>query len=229
MRILIVLFVLVTFISCIGCASYFPVQQSGMISSYPSGADLYLLEENSTQETYLGKTPKKVDLVSERRYQWKIKASHKNFEPLVWHVHGGKEIDHHFAFSDISKEMLQALQEKFKPYGFDVIQFVTYAKANLKARAEIDFGRFVPDIDFRDFKGGKYVEVKITYPVTYNTLRVSMYQAASMTFDEVVKKLATQIVTTFKKQDSIAGFIFNISYSDMDFLEKEKNITDGKK
>jgi hypothetical protein len=93
---------------------------------------------------------------------------------------------------------------------------------NLKTRGEINFGSIAPDIDFRTFKEHTYVEVKINYLVTFNTLRVSMYEAASMTFDEVVKKLATKIVTDFKKQDSITGFIFNISYSDMDFLAKEK-------
>lgn len=217
-------FALLAFLLCVGCATGFPVQQSGMMTSYPSGADLYLSEEHSTQESYLGKTPTNVSLVSDRPFNWKIRAAHKDYEPLTWFVHGGNEIDHHFAFLDISKEMLIALQEKFKPYGFDVIEFVAYAKNNLKTRGEINFGSIAPEIDFKTFKEQNYIEVKINYLVTYNTLRVSMYEAASMTFDEVVKKLAKKIITDFKKQDSITGFIFNISYSDMDFLAKEKTL-----
>lgn len=224
MKIFPLLFVLLSLLPSIGCVTGFPVQQTGMISSYPSGADLYLSEEHGTKESYIGKTPTSVSLVSDRSYQWKIRAVHKNYEPLGWFVHGGKDIDHHFAFLDISEEMLLALQEKFKPYGFDVIEFVNFAKNNLKTRGEINFGSIAPDIDFKNFKGQNYIEVKINYLVTYNTLKVSMYEAASMTFDEVVKKLAKRIVMDFKKQDSITGFIFNISYSDMDFLAKEETL-----
>ena len=121
------------------------------------------------------------------------------------------------------KELLAKLQEKqkqFLPYGFDILDFVNYAKTALRVKGGVDFGGAVPEIDFRSFKGKNYVEIKIDYLVTYNTLRVSMYEAASMTFDEIVKKLAKKISTDFKKQDDIAGFIFFVSYTNRDFLEK---------
>jgi hypothetical protein len=133
MKIFLLLLVLLILLPSIGCVTGFPVQQTGMISSYPSGADLYLSEELGTKESYIGKTPISVSLVSDRPYDWKIRAAHKGYEPLVCFVHGGKDIDHHFAFSDISKEMLLTLQEKFKPYGFDVIEFVNFAKNNFRA------------------------------------------------------------------------------------------------
>jgi len=41
-----------------------------------------------------------------------------------------------------------------------------------------------------------------------------------MTFDEIVTKLAKRISTDFKKQDEIAGFIFNVTYTNKDFSEK---------
>lgn len=47
-----------------------------------------------------------------------------------------------------------------------------------------------------------------------------MYESASLTFDEIVKKLAKKIVTDFKKQDSITGFIFNVTYTNKDFMEE---------
>ena len=121
------------------------------------------------------------------------------------------------------KELLAKLQEKqkqFLPYGFDVLDFVNFAKTALRVKGGVDFGGAVPEIDFRTFKGKNYVEVKIDYLVTYNTLRVSMYEAASMTFDEIVKKLAKKISIDFKRQDDIAGFIFFVSYTNKDFLEK---------
>jgi hypothetical protein len=46
-----------------------------------------------------------------------------------------------------------------------------------------------------------------------------MYDAASMTFNEIVKKLAKKLSTDFKKQDEIEGFIFNVTYTNKDFLE----------
>jgi len=115
---------------------------------------------------------------------------------------------------------LKVKQEQFLQYGFDVLDFVDYAKGTLKTRGEIDFGGAIPEIDFRTFKEKPYVEVKINYLVTYNTLKVSMYDAASMTFDEIVTKLAKKLSTDFKKQDKIAGFIFNVTYTNKDFLEK---------
>lgn len=117
-------------------------------------------------------------------------------------------------------EKLNLVQEKFKPYGFDILGFVGFARDNLKVRGEINFGDAVPEIDFRKFKDNNYVEVKINYLVTYNSLKVSMYDAASMTFDEIVKKLAKKISTDFKAQENIAGFIFNVTYTTKDFLEK---------
>lgn len=117
-------------------------------------------------------------------------------------------------------EKLNLVQEKFKPYGFDVLGFVGFARDNLKVRGEINFGGAVPEIDFRKFKDNNYVEVKINYLVTYNSLKVSMYDAASMTFDEIVKKLAKKISTDFKAQESIEGFIFNVTYTNKDFSEK---------
>lgn len=208
-------------ISLIESLLYFNYRRD-IISSNPSGVDLYLSDEKSTKESYLGKTPTKVSLVSEKLFQWKIRAVHKDYEPLEWFVHGGINIDHHFAFIDTGQTRLPLfiLQEKFKPYGFDVIEFLAFARNNLKTRGEINFGNISPEIDFRDFKGHNYVEVKINYLVTYNTLRVSMYDAASMTFDEIVKKLAKKIATDFKKQDEIEGFIFNVTYTNKDFLQK---------
>jgi hypothetical protein len=50
-----------------------------------------------------------------------------------------------------------------------------------------------------------------------------MYESASMTFDEVVKKLAKEILTSFKNQETIAGFIFKVTYSAKDFLKKEES------
>lgn len=229
------IFTLITSTGCVSDLQGFPVKQSGVISSYPSGADLYLSEENSDKESYLGKTPQTISLVSERRYQWQIKAAHEPYEPLVWHIWGGKEIDHHFVFQDWSKteqerirKALMAKRDQFLQYGFDVLDFVNYAKANLKVRGEINFGGVIPEIDFRTFKNKEYVEVKANYLVTYNTLKVSMYDAASMTFDEIVKKLAIKIMTDFKKQDAIAGFIFKVTYTNKDFSEKNdwpRNVT----
>ena len=120
----------------------------------------------------------------------------------------------------ILMEKLKAKRDQFLKYGFDVLEYVKYAKSNLRIKYDIDFGGAVPEIDFRTFKEKKYVEVKVNYPVTFNTLKVSMYESASMTFDEIVKKLAIRISQDFKKQDEIAGFIFNITYSNKNFLEK---------
>ena len=123
---------------------------------------------------------------------------------------------------------LKAKQEQFLQYGFDILDFINYAKATLKTKGEINFGGAIPEIDFRTFKEKLYLEVKINYLVTYNTLKVSMYDAASMTFDEVVAKLARKLSTDFKKQDEIAGFIFNVTYTNKDFLEKydmPRNVT----
>ena len=121
------------------------------------------------------------------------------------------------------KELLARLQtkrEQFLAYGFDVIDFVDFAKSTLKVKGGVDFGGAVPEIDFRTFKNRNYVEIKIGYLVTYNTLKVSMYDAASITFDEVVKKLAKKISMDFKKQDTLDGFIFNVTYTNKDFSEK---------
>ena len=115
---------------------------------------------------------------------------------------------------------LKAKQEQFMQYGFDVLDFVKYSKSTLRMKGEINFGGAIPEIDFRNFKEKSYVEVKINYLVTYNTLKVSMYDAASMTFDEIVKKLAKKLSTDFKNQDEIAGFIFNVTYTNKDFSEK---------
>jgi hypothetical protein len=115
---------------------------------------------------------------------------------------------------------LKAKREQFLHYGFDVLDFVNYAKATLRIKGEINFGGAIPEIDFRTFKNKNYVEIKVNYLVTYNILKVSMYDAASMTFDEIVKKLATKITTDFKKQDDIAGFIFKVTYTNKDFSEK---------
>ena len=115
---------------------------------------------------------------------------------------------------------LKAKREQFLQYGFDVLDFVNYAKATLRIKGEINFGGAIPEIDFRTFKNMNYVEIRVNYLVTYNTLKVSMYDAASMTFDEIVKKLATKITTDFKKQDDIAGFIFKVTYTNKDFSEK---------
>ncbi len=115
---------------------------------------------------------------------------------------------------------LKAKREMFLPYGFDVLDFVSYAKATLRVKGDINFGGAVPEIDFRTFKDKNCVEIKVNYLVTYNTLKVSMYEAASMTFDEIVKKLAKKISTDFKKQDEISGFIFNVTYTNKDFSEK---------
>lgn len=233
---ILVLLVSVILLPSIGCVSEFPFKQSGLISSYPSGVDLYLLEDNSTKESYLGKTPQSISLVTERRWQWKIKAVYKDSEPVLWFVHPWENINHEFDFTYEEKERHKAEEERrnaelleklkgakreiFLPYGFDVLDFVAFAEGNLRIRGDIDFGAGVPEIDFRTFKDKNYVEVKINYLVAYNILRVSMYEAASMTFDEIVKKLAKKISTDFKKQNEIAGFIFNITYTNKDFSEK---------
>lgn len=246
MKVFIILFALFILLPSIGCVTglpVFPVQQTGTITSYPSGADLYLIEEYGTKDSHIGKTPLQVSLVSHKVFQWKIKAVLKDYEPQLWFVHGGKNIDHHFAFTDeeqfrkkqeedrlkkeeeerLKKELMEKLKAKrdqFLQYGFDVLDFVGYAKATLKVRGEINFGGAVPEINFRTFKNKSYVEVKINYLVTYNTLKVSMYDAASMTFDEIVKKLAKKISTDFKRQETIEGFIFSVTYTNRDFSEK---------
>lgn len=112
------------------------------------------------------------------------------------------------------------IEDKFLKYGFDIWDFMRFARTNLKARGDIRFDEGLHSINLRTFKDKLYVEVKIGYRVTYNTLRVSMYESASMTFDEVVKKLTKKISTDFKKQDSIDGFIFNVTYTDKDFLKE---------
>jgi len=119
----------------------------------------------------------------------------------------------------IRMEQTQAL---FAPFGFDVIKFAVYAKTTLKKGKQIDFGGITPDMGFRVFKGKKYVEIKFKYLVTYNTIRISSYEAASMTFDNVVKKLAKQIIHEFENMDDIAGFIFNVMYTNKDFLAESE-------
>ncbi|GEM_PF-4329921 len=225
-------YMLLVAISCLSACVSGPVQQSGAITSTPSGATIYLINAQSNEETKVGTTPTPISLVSTAPWQWILRAELEGYKPQRWFVHGGSEISHNFFLLDPEDDFrrrqeelrrgLMALQEKFRPYGFDVLGFVDYAKANLKTRSEINFGASIPEIDFREFKGNIYIEVKINYLATYNTLRVSMYDAASMTFDEIVKKMAIRIATDFKKQDTIAGFIFAVTYTNKDFLKESE-------
>ncbi len=131
-----------------------------------------------------------------------------------------REFEQKMATEKIRIEQTQVL---FAPYGFDVIKFAVYAKTNLKKGEQIDFGGIVPDMGFRVFKGKKYVEIKFDYLVTYNTIRISSYEAASMTFDNVVKKLAKQIIHEFENMNDLAGFIFNIRYTNKDFSAESES------
>lgn len=89
----------VTLLLLLGCSGGYPIQQTGLMTSCPSGAEVYLLEEHAENGSKIGATPTKVSLTSERPYHWKLRAVVPNYEPLAWVVHGGQNIDHYFDFS----------------------------------------------------------------------------------------------------------------------------------
>lgn len=151
-----------------GCATMTtePVQQ-GMLLSEPPEADIYIFEETTEIKTFIGKTPTNFS-IQRKGYPIFFIAQLKGYDDLRYEVpRYVRNFNRCFDFSDGAvllpdecerllvakkreleaekrrKELLEAklnaIQEKFRPYGFDVLGFVSYAKTTLRTNGEIDF------------------------------------------------------------------------------------------